>query len=868
MTVSSDLDLSPELPAGYTVERQVGRGGMGTVYAARDAKHGRSVALKVLRAELAETLGAERFRREITLAASLQHPHIVAVYDSGVTTSGVLWFTMPLVEGESLRARLRQQHQLPVQEAVRITHEIALALDYAHRHGVIHRDIKPENILLADGQAMVADFGIARASTSNTPEDTLTSTGVAIGTPAYMSPEQAAGKRAITPATDVYSLGLVLYEMLAGERPCTGVGAELLAAKVTGEELRAVRGKRPDVPPSIDAVIRKSLALAPADRYGTAAEFAAALESDAPILERSSSRRRRTALVGGVVLAAMAISAWAYEWRAQSSGAAAAPMLAVLPFENEGDSTNSAFVNGITEEVRGKLSAVPGLLVIGTASSNRYRHTAESPEQIARELGVHYLLTGSVAWAQDASGTRRVRVSPELVEIGSSGPSATKWHQSFDTTLADVFAVQSSVATQVAERLGVVLSPFAQTQLAAKPTKNIASYEAYLRSARLFSGDPASMHQALAAAEKAIALDSEYAAPWALICTLHAYLYNWAGTVDDSAASARAADRLIALAPTSPVGYEARGDYEEYVRRDSSAALAEYRKAVQFAPYSSPALQDLGWEEEQHGQLDSAIAHFRRAEALDPRSVALAFQLAWHFLDVHQWAEARAQATRGLSSSPDDLNLNDLLVESYLGEGDLHGAQTALRTVPPTLDRGTFVAYIATWHDLYWIFDDADRALLLTTAPSAFDNSKGLWAMVRAEVYWAHGDARLARAWADSARRGYETDSLTGHFPANSHPYYGVALAYLGQKQSALREVEWTRVIYRPEQIARKMIARTYLALGDSTRALAELEAIVTMGSMVSPGSIRIDPDFVSLRGNARFERVVADSAVPSRTGR
>jgi serine/threonine protein kinase len=260
---SSDLrdQLQTALGATYTLERELGRGGMATVYLAHDAKHHRAVALKVLHADLATSFGSERFRREIAVAAKLQHPHILSVHDSGETASGQLWFTMPYVEGESLRERLRRQRQLPLDDALRITREIGLALDYAHRHGVIHRDIKPENILLVDGQAMVADFGIARPISAGTPTTTgatLTETGISIGTPTYMSPEQAAGERAIDAATDVYSLGIVLYEMLAGEPPYTGPTAQAVAAKMMGGDPPSVRRTRPTVPAGVDAAVRKA----------------------------------------------------------------------------------------------------------------------------------------------------------------------------------------------------------------------------------------------------------------------------------------------------------------------------------------------------------------------------------------------------------------------------------------------------------------------------------------------------------------------------------------------------------------------------------------------------------------------------------
>jgi serine/threonine-protein kinase len=237
--------LREGLAGRYEIERELGRGGMATVYRAHDTHHERPVALKVLHPELAESLGAERFQREIRVAASLQHPHILSVHDSG-NTDGYLWFTMPFVEGESLRDRLTRERQLPVADAVRITREVALALDYAHRHGVIHRDIKPENILLIDGQAIVADFGIARALGSS-GGDTLTATGMIIGTAAYMSPEQAAGDKAIDARTDIYSLGCVLYEMLAGEQPFQAPTAQSVIARVMTEMPRPLGSVRSTV---------------------------------------------------------------------------------------------------------------------------------------------------------------------------------------------------------------------------------------------------------------------------------------------------------------------------------------------------------------------------------------------------------------------------------------------------------------------------------------------------------------------------------------------------------------------------------------------------------------------------------------------
>src|SRR6266849_1528769 len=266
--------LEAGLNGSYAVERELGRGGMATVFLARDLKHGRPVALKVLHPELAASLGPERFEREIRFAARLQHPHILSVYDSGVA-AGQLWFTMPYVEGEALRSRLRREGQLPLEEALRIAREAAQALHYAHRHGVVHRDIKPENLLLTrDGNTLVADFGIARALGG---DEHLTQTGMSIGTPAYMSPEQASGEKTIDARTDIYSLGAVLYEMLAGEPPYTGPTAQAIILKRFTEAVPSVRRGRPSVPEGVDQAIQRALAPVPADRFATAAEFARAL---------------------------------------------------------------------------------------------------------------------------------------------------------------------------------------------------------------------------------------------------------------------------------------------------------------------------------------------------------------------------------------------------------------------------------------------------------------------------------------------------------------------------------------------------------------------------------------------------------------
>ena len=434
-------DLRAQLQEGlgesYTLERELGRGGMATVFLAHDRKHDRPVALKVLHPELAATLGPERFQREIRLAARLQHPHILTVHDSG-EASGRLWFTMPYVEGESLRDRLRRERQLPVGDALRIAGEAARALGYAHMHGVVHRDVKPENILLTrDGSTLVADFGIARALGG---DDGLTQTGMAVGTPAYMSPEQAAGDRAIDGRTDQYSLASVLYEMLAGEAPWTGPTAQAIAAKRLTEPAPSVRAVRPNVPGPVDEAIRRALAPVAADRFPSLEQFAQALQitpaaptgtptvaapAAAEVRPRPMSappRRRRipiaaSSLTLGLLIGLGVLFGW-LRHRDEGSDASGAKRLAVLPFENLGGADDEYFADGVTDEVRGKLTALPGLQVTARSSSTQYKKSSKSPQEIGRELGVDWLLTGTVRWEKGAGGNH-VRVSPELIQVST-----------------------------------------------------------------------------------------------------------------------------------------------------------------------------------------------------------------------------------------------------------------------------------------------------------------------------------------------------------------------------------------------------------------------------------------------------------------
>jgi eukaryotic-like serine/threonine-protein kinase len=885
--------LRDALADRYALERELGRGGMAVVYLAQDLRHDRPVALKVLLPELAATLGPDRFQREIRLAARLQHPHILTVHDSG-EAAGQLWFTMPFVEGESLRDRLRRERQLPVEDALRIATEAARALDYAHHHGVVHRDIKPENIMLtSDGSTLVADFGIARALGG---DDGLTQTGFAVGTPAYMSPEQAAGDKTLDARTDVYSLASVLYEMLAGEAPYTGPTAQAIMAKRLTEPAPGVRAVRPTVPPAVDEAIRKALAPVAADRFATAAQFAQALHATAsgvttaaapvasPAAATEPSRpaaapppRRRQIPVAAVALTAGLLigGGLLFAWRHTGAGTearAGTRVVAVLPFDNLGDSADAYFADGVTDEVRSRLGKIAGLEVIARGSSIEYRRTTKRPTEIAHELGADYLLTGTVRW-EKSGGASRVRVIPELVDARPGQAAHSRWGEQFDAAMTDVFQVQGDIAAKVADALGVALADSTQRELTAKPTENLAAYDEYLKgeaaSQAMTVTDPPSLRRAIGFYERAVALDSTFATAWARLSHGHSRLYIQG--IPDPALGEQArfeAERARRLNPKEPLVYRAFGAYYAIVNPiDLDRAVAEYQQGLRLAPDNVSLLGSLGGIEPSLGRWDSAVARLKRAALLDPRSAPVAGQLADVLTRLRRHTPADSAADWALALAPNNPQMVMQKVMVALGGGQLDSARTVVRASARQIDPGALFSYLATYFDLYWVLDDAAQRQVLALPPSAFDDDRATWAIVRTQVYQLRGDRRRTAIYADSARIAFAEQSRATPEDAQLHVFLGLALAYLGRKAEAVREGQ-RGVELRPiSQDAytgayfQHQLARIYLLVGEPEKALDQLEPLLRIPYHLSPGWLRIDPTFDPLRNNPRFRKLVEGTA-------
>ena len=634
--------LEAALAGRYTIERELGRGGMSTVYLADDLKHHRKVAIKVLRPELGALLGAERFTREIRVAASLAHPHILPLYDSGAAgqrgggEDELLWFSMPYVRGESLRHKLSREKRLPVEEAIRIARQLASALDYAHGHGLIHRDIKPENVLLYEGEAMVTDFGIALAggeagkgrSGASGTGDRLTGTGMTLGTPEYMSPEQAAGERTLDARSDIYSLGCLLYELLAGEPPHTGGSAMAVLARRFKEAPPRVRRQRPEVSSAVEQAIARALAVDPADRFASASAFADALT-------------------------------------ATGTGEFRLPSVAVLPFDNfSADPENEFFADGITEDVIAHLSKIRSLKVISRTSVMPFKKREQSLKEIGAKLDASTLLEGSVRRAGS-----RVRIVAQLIDAESD---RHLWAETYDRELTDIFAIQTDVALQIADALQAKLSPEEKRLIKKQPTDDVQAYQLYLMGRHcMVRWTQEGLEQALTYFDQAVARDPEYALAYATMAYAYADMATGvAGSLPPAEAYQKAKTavaRALELDPGLAEAHAVSG-YLKYISDyDWSGAEQQLKQAIELNPNSGEAYDFYGLLLAALERYDEAVEMQRRAYEVDP--LAHRMDIATTFLRAGRYDEAEAAVKRVLAVDPHFALAHVTLGWAYLLKG-------------------------------------------------------------------------------------------------------------------------------------------------------------------------------------------------------
>ena len=615
---------------------------MATVYLAQDLKHSRKVAIKVLRPELAAAIGVERFVREIEIAAHLTHPHILPLFDSG-QADGLLYYVMPYVEGESLRDRLSREGKLPVATAVRLTDQIASALTHAHEAGIVHRDIKPENILLVGDQAIVADFGIARAL-QTAGGATLTGTGFVLGTPAYMSPEQALGSGDVDASTDVYALGCMLYEMVAGKTPFAGATPQALLAQHAAQPLPSLRSVNPSLPAYLERAIERAMAKEPADRFSTASAFAEVLTTETLVAPLKRRVWRRRAALAMTALAVVAAASWGVRHLAGRTGPRT---LAVMPLTNlSGDSTQQYLVQGVHEALISELAQL-GVSMIARTTMLKYLSSAKSIAEIARELGVDGIIEGSVFRQGDS-----LAISARLYR---GADERELWAGSYDGALPNAVALYRGFARAIAGAIHLQLSPEEQDRLSRAAPVNPAVYEAYLKGMyHLTRATPEDFQQALGYFDGA--LEQNPADPLAYTGVAFAYITLGHGPnpPPDAWPRARAAaERAVRLDSTLPEAWAALADIRTYYEWDWAGAEEAFERANQLNPSLPLNHYHHAWYLALFGRSDEAVAEHKRARELDPLTPLFTVWLPGLHLYLGQTKQALAAAQENIERYPD-----------------------------------------------------------------------------------------------------------------------------------------------------------------------------------------------------------------------
>ncbi len=693
-------ELQTRLGASYTVLRELGGGGMSRVFEAEECALGRRVVIKVLPPELGASVSHERFRREILVAAQLRHPHIVPLLTAG-DAGGWLYYTMPFIEGESLRDRIDREGPLSVRSAVELGREIAGALDHAHRSGVIHRDIKPENIMLEGGHAVVTDFGISVA-VHMAAAQTLTATGLIVGTPVYMSPEQVMGET-VDGRSDIYSLGCLLYEMLAGHPPFHGLSTQAVLMRRLTEAPSAVVTERSDAPESLSRIIRQALERAPEKRYQTAGELSLALSMvltdpnvEAPPIP---ARKRPTAKRTG-------------PRKTLSGRSRQIQSIAVLPFENAANDPDAEYLSeGITESVMNKLSRLSGLRVTARSVAFRYRGPDVDPVAAGRDLRVRAVVTGRVLQRGE-----HLTVSAELVEVAKA---RQLWGQQYARARTDIFAVQDAIATEISAALQVQISGAEHDSLVKPFTANSAAYEAYMKGRYHWNKRTSvGFQRALQHFQEAIDIDPNYSMAYSgLADTYNVYgYYNLQRPRDAYPRAKAAAARALEIDDTLAPAHASLGYARLFYDRDWPAAEDSFVRALMLDPGYASAHQWRAWYFFVMGRFDDALLELRHAHELDALSLVINDHLAYGLHLAGQEDEAIAQLVRTRDLDPSYPLTYWRLGGIYLVQGRFEASIAELQRAMSLTDNQLGAGYLGLAYGMAGRREEAEEVLRQTRA--------------------------------------------------------------------------------------------------------------------------------------------------------
>jgi len=860
-----------KLISHYKIMEKLGEGGMGVVYKAEDTKLKRTVALKFLPPALSSNQEAkERFIQEAQAASALEHPNICTIYEIDETEDGQMFIVMACYEGKSLKKKIERE-PLDLDSVIDIASQIAAGLARAHEAGITHRDIKPANIMVTErGEVKILDFGLAKLA----GRAQLTKTGSTVGTVAYMSPEQALGEE-VDHQTDIWSLGVVLYEMLTGQLPFRGEYEQAIMYSILNEEPEPLTSARIGVPIQVKKIVNKAIAKVPANRYQQTDELLADLikvkkefELSTPIDSIHTSPLKRKfiqkkilpLLIGVFVTLVLILGLQQILNREQKSSLEVAKekSIAVLPFATiTKTEEDESFTDGIHDDILTQLAKIGDLKVIARTSVIQYKNTAKRVTEIGKELGVNAILEGTVRRAGD-----RIRIGAQLIDAKTEDHL---WAETYDREYADIFAIQSDVAQKIAYALKATLTPKEKHSIEQKPTNNLEAYEYYLKGNYYINNYNAkdAYEKAALMFEKAIELDPEFVLAFAKLVKTSAMLYvpkSWDHSAERLEKTTTALQQAISLKPDLPEVHDAKGYYLEWIEKNFNQAMAEYKIALENRPNDSELLCNIGTLLLRQGKAIEATEYFIKSYERDPNSINQGYWVGWSYMLQRQWDEAEKWINLYISNKPEYSLGYSKKMEIYIyGYGDLKKARSVFEDALNNV-KNLDLTYFPWLIELYSRNYEKALAILVadTTRPHHYHYRQG-------QILDLLGEHEKARIKYESAKSLLEKLIKESPEHAFNHSLLGLVNAALGNKAEAIRlgkrATELNPVQSDPwssgEEILLEM-AQINILVGEYEKAIEQIEILLSIPSRVTKWRLKLDPIYDPIRDHPGFQKLIA----------
>ena len=878
-TPTEELTTGSTFAGRYQIIEELGKGGMGKVYKALDTDLKEKVAIKLIKPEVAvDKKTIERFRNELKFARKIRHKNVCQMYDLN-REEGTHYITMEYVHGEDLKRLIRKMGQMSAGQVISIAMQVCEGMAEAHRLGVVHRDLKPQNIMIdEEGNARIMDFGIARSVKGKG----ITGAGVMIGTPEYMSPEQVEGKES-DQRSDIYSLGVILYEMVTGRVPFEGDTPFTIGVKHKSEAPRNPKELNSQIPDDLSGVILRCMEKDKEKRYQSAGEVRSELENiekGIPITERIVPRTKPTTskeitvtfrkpwLMIAALFLVVVVAGVAILFLRKEKPVALSPkqnMLVVLPFENLGLPEDEYFADGITEEITSRLAALHGLGVISRSSAIRYKKTDKTIKEIGEELNVDFVLEGTVRWDRSPEGKGRVRVTPQLIRVSDD---THFWSDRYDREIEDIFAVQSDIAEQVIRQLDITLLEPEQRALRSKPTENLDAYQAYLRGINYVRGAyyfEEDLRLAVQMFERAVELDPNFALAFAGLSEALSMLihFGWDITEENKARARLAADRALELQPELPEGHMALGKYYYYCHREYEKTLEELTMAEKNLPNDSEIRFIIGCVLRRQGNFEEAVGYFKKAFELSPQNANVVWEMSVIFMALRKYSEAEYYLNRAISIAPDHTTAYRYKAGNYWLQGLIEKARATFEQMPKKAD--PYLIENLIYQELFERDYQGASELLSSEFIEYYEGQK---ALLSGFVYQLIDEPELARSSFDSARILLEKKVI--EFPDNPgfHSHLGIAYAGLGRKEEAICEGKLAVELYPvskdaldgPDYVLN--LAMIFVMVGEYDAALDQIEYLLSIPYQnLSAPLLQISPRWDSLREHPRFKRLLEENS-------